>query len=151
MEVPRLGVESELQLPAYTTTTATQDLNRIFNLYLGSRQRWILNPLSEARDPTCILWKPVRIVFTTGTHRVDIFNNGTSIQPWEFFTTPRVKEPSRQNPSGMGKGMMGTRVAQGRRGALCSGWGSCELNHNSCWWPSVKVDMCEGRSCWLKG
>ena len=25
MEVPRLGVESELQLPAYTTATATQD------------------------------------------------------------------------------------------------------------------------------
>ena len=24
-EVPRLGVESELQLPAYTTATATQD------------------------------------------------------------------------------------------------------------------------------
>ena len=26
MEVPRLGAESELQLPAYTTSTATQDL-----------------------------------------------------------------------------------------------------------------------------
>ena len=26
MEVPRLGVKSELQLPAYTTATATQDL-----------------------------------------------------------------------------------------------------------------------------
>ena len=25
MEVPRLGVKSELQLPAYTTATATQD------------------------------------------------------------------------------------------------------------------------------
>ena len=25
MEVPRLGVQSELQLPAYTTATATQD------------------------------------------------------------------------------------------------------------------------------
>ena len=25
MEVPRLGVESELQLPAYTTTTETRD------------------------------------------------------------------------------------------------------------------------------
>ena len=27
MEVPRLGVESELQLPAYTTATATWDLS----------------------------------------------------------------------------------------------------------------------------
>ena len=28
MEVPRLGVESELQLPAYTTATATLDPSR---------------------------------------------------------------------------------------------------------------------------
>ena len=28
MEVPRLGVESELQLPAYTTATGTQDLRQ---------------------------------------------------------------------------------------------------------------------------
>ena len=27
MDVPRLGVESELQLPAYTTATATLDLS----------------------------------------------------------------------------------------------------------------------------
>ena len=27
MEVPRLGVESELRQPAYTTATATQDLS----------------------------------------------------------------------------------------------------------------------------
>ena len=29
MEVPRLGVESELQLPAYATATATPDLSPI--------------------------------------------------------------------------------------------------------------------------
>ena len=29
MEVPRLGVKSELQLPAYTTATATPDLSRL--------------------------------------------------------------------------------------------------------------------------
>ena len=28
MEFPRLGVRSELQLPAYTTATATQNRNR---------------------------------------------------------------------------------------------------------------------------
>jgi len=28
-EVPRLGVESELQLPAYTTATATRDLPQL--------------------------------------------------------------------------------------------------------------------------
>ena len=33
MEVPRLGVESELQLPASTTATATPDLSRICDLH----------------------------------------------------------------------------------------------------------------------
>ena len=40
MEVPRLGVESELQLPAQAaaTATATPDLNRIGDLHHSSRQ-----------------------------------------------------------------------------------------------------------------
>ena len=50
MEVPRLGVESELQLPAYATTTATWDLSRVCHLHHSSGQSWILNPLSEAGD-----------------------------------------------------------------------------------------------------
>ena len=58
MEVPGLGVESELQLPAYTTVTATQDPSHICNLHHSSQQRWILNSLSEARDGTCILMDP---------------------------------------------------------------------------------------------
>ena len=53
MEVPRLGVESELQLPAYST--ATQDPNRICYLHHSSWQHRILNPLWEARDPTWVL------------------------------------------------------------------------------------------------
>ena len=44
MEVPRLGVESELQLPAYTTATAMPDPSLVFDLCQ------ILDPLSEARD-----------------------------------------------------------------------------------------------------
>ena len=56
MEVPRLGVESEQQpLLAYTTATATWDLSHICDLHLSSRQRWILNPLSGARDRTHVL------------------------------------------------------------------------------------------------
>ena len=55
MEVPRLGVESELQLPTYTTARAMQDLSHICDLHHSSWQRWILNPLSEARDQTRIL------------------------------------------------------------------------------------------------
>ena len=55
MEVPRLSVESEMQFLAYTTATATQDPNRVCDLYCSSRQCWILNPLSGVRDGTCIL------------------------------------------------------------------------------------------------
>ena len=38
MKVPRLGVESELQLPAYTTVTATRDPSHIFDLHHSSWQ-----------------------------------------------------------------------------------------------------------------
>ena len=55
MEVPRLEVESELQLPAYGTATAKRDPSHVCNLHHSSQQHWILNPLSEARDRTCIL------------------------------------------------------------------------------------------------
>ena len=55
MKVPRLGVKSELQLPAHTTDTAMPDLSRVYNLYHSSRQCQILNPLSKARDWTCVL------------------------------------------------------------------------------------------------
>ena len=55
MEVPRLGVELELQLPAYTKATTTQVLSRICDLHHSSWQCWILNPLSEAGDRTRIL------------------------------------------------------------------------------------------------
>jgi len=49
MEVPRLGIKSELQLPATATATAMQDPSLICNLHHSSWQLWILNPLSKAR------------------------------------------------------------------------------------------------------
>ena len=52
MEVPRLGVRLELQLPVYTTAAATQDLSLVCDLHHSSQQWWILNPLSEAKDQT---------------------------------------------------------------------------------------------------
>ena len=55
MEVPRLGVQLELQLPAYDTGIATPDASRICDLGHSLLQHQILNPLSEARDQTCIL------------------------------------------------------------------------------------------------
>ena len=54
MEVPRLGVQSELQLPAYTTATTMRDPSHICDLHHSSQPRWMPHPLSEARDQTCI-------------------------------------------------------------------------------------------------
>ena len=49
MEVPGLGVESELHLQTYTTATAIQYTSH------SSQQRQILNPQSEVGDETLIL------------------------------------------------------------------------------------------------
>ena len=69
MEVPRLGVGLELQLPA--TAIATRDPSLVCDLHHSSWQsRWIANPLSEAGDRTYILMDTSRIYFhctTAGT------------------------------------------------------------------------------------
>ena len=54
MEVPRIGLGLELQLPAYTTATATLGLGCIRNLHYSSQLR-ILNALSKTRDFTFVL------------------------------------------------------------------------------------------------
>ena len=54
MEVPRLGDESELWPLAYTRATGMPDRSCICDLHHSSQQRQILNPLSKARDQTCI-------------------------------------------------------------------------------------------------
>ena len=63
--VPRLRVPLELQLlaytTAYTTATATPDPSHVCNLHHTSRQHWILNPPSEARDGTHILMDTSRV------------------------------------------------------------------------------------------
>ena len=61
MEAPRLGVELELQLPAYAIATAAWDLSHICDRHHSSWQCWILNPLSGARDPTHHLLVPSKI------------------------------------------------------------------------------------------
>ena len=65
MEVPRLGVELELQLPA--CGTAEQDpshISHICDLPHSSWQLGIFNPLSEARDQTHILMDTIRLITT---------------------------------------------------------------------------------------
>ena len=84
MEVPRLGVKSELQLPAYTTATAMPDPSWVHDLHHNSWQCWILNPLSGARDQTCILMDTSWICYhwaTTGTPETSFFN-----LPWQSLS-----------------------------------------------------------------
>ena len=72
MGAPRLGVESELQLSAYTI--AIPDQSHICDLHCSLQQRQILNPLSKTRDRTRNLMVPSWICFcctTTGTPGLD--------------------------------------------------------------------------------
>ena len=55
MDVPRLGVKRELQLPAYATATATWDPSPVCDQQHSSWKPWIFNPLNKARDHTRIL------------------------------------------------------------------------------------------------
>jgi len=73
MGVPRLGAEFELQLLAYTTARAMPNLSHVCDLHHSSRQSWILNPLSEARDQTSVLTDASQICFhwaTVGTPNI---------------------------------------------------------------------------------
>ena len=69
MEVPRLGVQLELQLLAYATATATPDLSCVFDLHHISQQHRILNPLSEARCRNHNLMLPSQICFVCAMTR----------------------------------------------------------------------------------
>ena len=75
MEVPRLWVALELQLPAYTTATAIRDLSCLCSLPHNSGQCQTLNPLSEARDWTLILMNTSWISFCCATMGILIFKN----------------------------------------------------------------------------
>ena len=76
------GVESELQLPAYATATAIQDLSHVCDLHHSSRQHLILNPPSEARNQSLNLTVPSRIPFhcaTMGTPSLSSFRGCVSL------------------------------------------------------------------------
>ena len=91
MEAPSLRVETELQLPAYGTATAMQDLSFICDLHHSLQERQILNPLSEVRDWTHILMdtsQDLNPLTTMGTPPAKLFNYNT---PWGFFDHKRWK------------------------------------------------------------
>ena len=62
MEVSRLGVESELQLSAYTTATAMPDPSRVWDLHHSLWQCQILNPLIEAGIELTASWILVELI-----------------------------------------------------------------------------------------
>ena len=76
MEVPRLGVQLELQLLALATFTATLGASPICHLHCILWQCQILNLLSETRDQTCILRVPVM------AQRKWIWTWGCGFDPW---------------------------------------------------------------------
>ena len=65
MEVSRLGDESEPQPPAFAT--AIPYLSCVCDLHHSTQQLRILNPLREARDPTCNLMVSSWIHFCCAT------------------------------------------------------------------------------------
>ena len=64
MEVPRLGTNQSCSCLAYATATATAtwDPSHVCKLHHGSRQFWILNPLSKARDRTHIFMDTCQVL-----------------------------------------------------------------------------------------
>ena len=67
MELPRLGVQLELQLLAYATAAAMSDPSYVCDLHHSSWQHRILNPLREARDQTLNPVVPSGIHFCCAT------------------------------------------------------------------------------------
>ena len=67
MEVPRLGVELELQLLAYAAATAMQHLRSVCDIHHSLWEHQILNPVSKARDQTFNLMVPSWICFHCAT------------------------------------------------------------------------------------
>ena len=80
LQVPRLGVKSELQLSATATATATatQDSSFICDLHHSSQQCRILNLLNKARGWTCTLMDPSQVHYCwamKGTSSVNFNEN----------------------------------------------------------------------------
>ena len=69
MEVPRLGVESELQLSAYAMATAIAmpDPSLIWDPHCSLQQHRILNPLSRARDRSHVLIDTSQVCYPWAT------------------------------------------------------------------------------------
>ena len=98
MEVSRLGVELELQQPAYTTATATYTAA---HSNAGS-----LTPLSEARDQTCVL---MDIRFLTTEPQRELPEANTSSLRDHELRKPKAAQaresPTSQEQTGLALGL----------------------------------------------
>ena len=88
MEVHRLGVELELQLPAYTT--AMWDASRICDLHHCSWQCLIFNPLSKGKDRNSVLMDTRQVHFhqamtRTPTCTLTAITKGKALARTGFF------------------------------------------------------------------
>ena len=73
MDVPRLGIYLELQLPVYDTVRAMPDPCHIFDLHHRSRQCWILNHWTRPGIKPASSWELFGFLFhwaTMGTPRL---------------------------------------------------------------------------------
>ena len=81
-------------LLACTTATAPSDLSRVCDLYHSSWQRWILNPLREPRDQTCVLIKTSHIRLrwaTMGMPHPQFLTTKTANLPTSALCFPSVE------------------------------------------------------------
>ena len=100
MEVPRLEVQLELQLPAYSTATAVLHLSCICDLHHSSQQCQILNPLSEARKQT----HNFMVRFVSAVPQQELL--------WLVFKTHKSSQSSRRDKEGIDKWIV---ISLGRR------------------------------------
>ena len=99
MEVPRLGVQSELQLPAYATATEMQDRATSVTYTTAHRNARSLTPLSEAKDRTQFLTATSLIRFccaTTGTLTAQILSLAKNTIRFCFVLTSSLLSFSRK-------------------------------------------------------
>ena len=75
-------VKLELQLPASTIATETQDPSRVCKLHHSSPQCWILNLLSMAGDQTHISWTLVGFIIAEPQWELHDFSIFKFWQPW---------------------------------------------------------------------
>ena len=83
MEVPRLGIKLDMQLPA--SATASWDLSHICDLHHSSWQCQIPDPLSKARDQTCILMDTSWIHFHCAMTGIPQIRNSFTILSLSIF------------------------------------------------------------------